>query len=76
MNNQLIGALPVVDTGVELCAVLTFDRPKYVTTVHTGGSAGVDPPAPVKKQFKIWIQNAPNLMPCINMRMYITPTIR
>jgi len=29
MNNHLTDALPVVDTAVELCALLT-DRPKYV----------------------------------------------
>jgi len=52
MINQLIDALPVVDTAVELCVVLTFDRSKYVTTVRTGGSAGVGPPAPAIKQFK------------------------
>jgi len=26
-----------------------MSRPKYVTTVRTGGSAGVDPPVPAKK---------------------------
>jgi len=67
MNNQLIDALPVVDTGVELCAVAEICHGRNMSRLYVQVAVQVSiHQYRRKKQFKRWIQNAPNLMPCIN----------